>query len=818
MRTLWQDIHYGFRMLVRNPGFAITAVLCLGLGIGVCTAVFSVVNALLLRPLPFTDSERLIVINEYNLEDGYHTGVSPRLFLDLQEQTPFSEDIAFFQYSRFHLTGGEFPEAIRGHLVLTNLFELLDAKPLLGRTFLPGEGQPGKDSVVVISHSLWQRRFGGDPNLVGKTISVLDTYSEGGHAKEMVCTVVGIMPPRFEEYLSLDKPDIWQPKILKQRELKDRKYRQLIAVARLKAGISRRQAQAQVDLLSQRLAKQYPQSYERMMIRVRPLRSTFVFEEIQESLLMLVGAGVFVLLIACANVGNMLLARATWRQREVAVRTTLGAGRLRLIRQLLTESLLLSLLGAALGLLLAHWGIGLLKPLIPFTFIPLSKDVGVDLWTLGCTLVILVVTGIAFGLAPALQLSKPNLTKALKEGGGAGSVTAFGRKPIRNLLVVSQVALTLVLLVGAGLLVQTLVRMLRVNPGFEPRHLMKFEIRLPVSRYGEPGRRATFYAQLLERIRSLPSVQSVAAMTGVGRSQYMAEGQTTPTWVRDCKCSIGTHDYLHTMGIPLLQGRYLTNADIAGPDNSIVINETMALQFWPGENPIGKRLTSGGRGRRSFTVVGVVADHKLSGYASEYGPAFYIPYGMYADLSRQSDAPNRAVVVVRSTVDPLSLVTAIRREVAALDSHLPVSEFSKFEDRLRGSTALQRLYMQLLTAFAVIGLILAAAGIYGLVSYSVARRTHEIGVRMALGARHIDVLKLVIRKGLILILVGLVIGVAGALALTRVLASLLFGVTATDPMTFVAVSLLLMVVGLVACYIPARRATKIDPMSALRYE
>lgn len=811
MAMIWQDIRYGIRMLIKNPGFTVIAMLTLALGIGACTAVFSVINALLFRPLPFSEPKRLVAISDHVWEDSIETGIPARLFFDLKEQAQSFEDIAFFGDGLMHLAGGEFPEMVRGSPVSSNMFEVLGAQPVLGRRFLPGEDQPGRSDVAVISHSLWQRRFGGDPNIVGKMISF--TAESSG---DELCTVVGVMPRWFQSHFSLGKPDIWKPKVFEQRELKDTTRCNLVVVARLKAGVTRRQAQAEADILSRRLAERYQQSEEPLAIQVMPMRSRFVFPEIRNSLLMLGGTGAFVLLIACANVANMLLARAIPRKKEVAVRATMGASRWRLIRQLLTESLLLSLLGAALGLLFAHWGMDLLRPLIPLTFIPLSRDIGVDLWTLGCTLLILIISGVVFGLAPAWQLSKPNLTEALKEGGKTGSAAGIGRKPLRNLLVISEVALAMILLVGAGLLVQSLVRVLRVDPGFKPRNLMRFEIRLPVSRYAEAGRKAGFYEQFLEYLGSLPGVQSAAAVSSGGRVQYIAEGQTEATRMTQWSCSVGTNDYLRTMDIRLVQGRYLTREDIPGWGNGTIVNEATARQFWPGENPIGKRLSSKS-GRTQLTVVGVVALPRLWGYASEPGPAFYVPYRMGGG-STQAHLPSRVDFVVRTAGDPLELTAAIRRKVAALDSRLPVRDFSRFEDRLRGSTALQRLYMQLVTIFAVIGLVLAAIGIYGVISCLVAQRTHDIGIHMAVGARHSDVLRLVIMRGLKLIVVGLVVGVAGASLLTRVLSNLLYGVTPTDPATFVAVCLLLAAVGLIACYIPARRAAKVDPMVALRYE
>jgi putative ABC transport system permease protein len=826
MRILYQDIIFGMRMLRRNPGFTITAVLCLALGIGACTAVFSMVDTVLLRPLPFPDSDRLVWIREQKLNGFRGTMVSPKLVLDLRERIQSLESVATLRWSSYILAGGEFPQRLTGVQVSTNFFQITGIKPLLGRTFVTGEDQTGKNDVVVIGYSLWQRQFGGDPNLIGRSVTV------NGQRH----TIVGVMPPKFQFWLPADRCQIWQPDamgapyVLGSPKPVEDQYRDrgIAAVGRLKSDATRRQAQAEADLLNQRLAEEYPKAHEDWTIHVEPEREMSVLKETRQSLWLLLGAVGFVLLIACANVANLLLGRAASREKEMAIRTTLGADRWRVARLVLTESLLLALLGASLGLLLTHWGIGLFTPMIP-PQLPLAKDIGVDGRMLVCTLLVVILTALVTGVAPAWQLSKPNMNEALKEG-GTRSVAGPGRKPLRRILVVCEVALALILITGAGLMIQTVVRLLRTDTGFDPQNVLAFKINVFVSyqggritrlpEYKEPSRLRALYRQLLERVASLPGVQSVAAAAGSERAGYITDGQTTSVDLATNACTTGLHDYFRTMGIPLLQGRHFTKNDAAvaeswfNQEHNIIINEAVARQLWPGANPIGKRIRRNwGDSWPWLTVIGVVGDVRHLSYVSEPEPARYIPYQRTGDFT-----PSELEFVVRTSADPLGLIKAIRSEVHTVDSRLPVSDFITLEDRLMQSTSRQRFYMQLLTIFAVIGLIIAAAGIYGVISYSVARRTHEIGIRMALGAQRSDVFKLVIKQGLFLIVIGLVIGVAGALALTRVLKSLLYGVTATDPMTFILVSLLLTAVGLLACYIPARRATKIDPISALRYE
>jgi putative ABC transport system permease protein len=807
MGTLLQDIRYGFRMLLRNPGFTFLVVLILAVGIGASTAIFSVVNAVLLNPLPTKDSHRFVEIREVNVAKGRDVRVSPPLFLDLQQEKDVFEDMAAFSYETLLFPGQEFAETIYGYEVTPHFFTLLGVQPMAGRAFTSGEGQPGNDQVLVVSYGFWQRRFGSDPNLVGKTIILSDRPY----------TVIGIMPPQFQFPRRAKLGEFWQPNVLVSQDASHfmarfmRNMRNWGVVARLKPDVSRRQAQAVADILAQRLVQDHPETNTGWQIRIRPLRNMFTNEKLRQTMLGLLGAIICVLLIACANVGNLLLARSERRQKEIAIRMAVGAGRFRLVRQLLTESVLLALLAGGLGLLLTYWAMELLTALIP-TNIPRMKEIAVDAGMLCLACLISVLTGVGFGLVPAWQSSRPQLDEALKEGGQSPQV-GFGRKYFRNLLVVSEVALTLVLLVGAGLMIQSVARLLHVDPGFDPHNMLRIGLSLrPLP--GQSGGQDMLYQQMVERLQTLPGAQSVGLCNPGNTLEYVTEGDTIPIEVRRTGCSTGSSDYFKTMNIPLLKGRYFSEEDTRPGQRTIIINEAMAQLCWPGENPLGKQVKDAGRSTwaEAYTVVGVVGNVRDVRLDYEYGSRLFEPfqrwYFSYAFL----------MVRIQSGLDPLTLTKGIRCEIKALAPNTSAPEIGSVEKELFDSTESYRTYLKFITFFAYVGLLLSMIGIYGVMSDSVARRTHEIGIRMALGAERSDVLKLVIKKGLLLIVVGLVIGAGGALAVTRVLRSLLFGVRPTDPMTFVAVSLLLMVVGLVACYIPARRATKIDPMVALRYE
>ena len=796
MRILYQDIRFAIRMLVKNPGFTIIAILCLALGIGASTAIFSVVNAVLLDPLPTKDSHRLVEIREVDVAKGRDRRVSSPLILDLQQEREVFEDMAAFDYATLDFPGQEFVETIYGYEVTPNFFTLLGMQPMAGRAFTPEEGQPGNDQVLVVSYGFWRRRFGSDPNLVGKTIILSDRPY----------TVVGIMPPQFQFPRRAELGEFWQPNALSSEEYSPyRLFSRWGVAARLKADVSRRRAQAVVDILAQRFAQDYPETNTGWQIRIRPLRNMFANERLRQTMLGLLGAIVFVLLIACANVSNLLLARSERRQKEIAVRMAVGAGRFRLVRQLLTESVLLALLAGGLGLLLTYWMTELLTALIP-TNIPRMKEITVDTGMLGLACLVSVLTGVGFGLVPAWQSSRPQLNEALKEG-GQSQQAGFGRKYFRNLLVVSEVALTLMLLVGAGLMIHSVARLLHVDPGFDPRNMLRIGLSFR-SVPGEPGRQDILLQQIAERLQALPGARSVGICEpgNTLELEYVTEDGTIPITVRRTGCSTGSIDYFKTMNIPLLKGRYFSEGDADLDQRSIIINEAMAQLCWPGEDPLGKQWD------KAYTVIGVVGNVRDVRLDYEYGPRFFQPF------QRQVIYYVFLMLRIQTGLDPLTLTKDIRREIKALVPNTSAPEIGSVEKELFDSTESYRTYMKFISFFAGVGLILAVIGIYGVMSYSVARRTHEIGIRMALGAERTDVLKLVIKQGLTLIVVGLVIGMGGALALTRVLKSLLYDVTATDPMTFVVVSLLLTAVGLIACYIPARRATKIDPMSALRYE
>lgn len=812
METLLQDLRYGFRMLTKKPGFTIVAVLALALGIGANSAIFSVVNTVLLKPLPFKSPDQLMIVWEDGSRYGFPKDTpAPANFIDWRDQNQVFESMAAVDSKTLNLTGTGEPEKIECKRLSANFFPMLGVEPILGRSFLPEEDQPGAARVVIMNYGLWQRRFGSDADIVGKTLTL------DGQAY----TVIGVMSKEFRFpdafQASGEENALYVPIAFTSEEASMRGGHYLTVYARAKAGVTVEQAQAEMTTIAARLEQQYPETNLSLGAAVVSLQEQLV-GDIKPALLILLGAVGFVLLIACANVANLLLARAAARQKEIALRTALGASRARLVGQFLTESVLLAGLGGVVGLLFAVLGLKLLTTLIPPN-LSQAKAISIDATVLGFTFLVSLLTGVIFGLAPALQASRPNLNETLKEG-GKGS-PGGGRSRLRSLLVVSEVALALVLLVGAGLMINSFFRLRNVNPGFNPKNLLTMNVVLPRSKYDRRAKRTAFYNEMLQRIESLPGVESAGVITNLpltfkgNNSGVTIEGRPEPPadQIPIVISRVVSDSYFRTMGIALSKGREFSTQDRPDTRASIIVSESTARTFWPDEDPIGKRLKLGGYNSDApwLSVVGVVKDVRQFELDIDPKPQVYFAYTQMPDFAPRD-------LVVRTSSDPLQLADAVRNEVWAVDKDQPVSNVSTMEAILAFSVARERFNMLLLAIFAAVALALAAVGIYGVMSYSVTQRTHEIGVRMALGANRSDVLRLVVGQGLKLVSIGVAIGLASAFALTRVMESLLFGVSATDPITFAAISVVLVAVAMIASYIPARRATKVDPMIALRYE
>src|SRR5215212_2703386 len=815
VETLWQDLRYGVRMLLKHWGFTFVAVLTLALGIGVNTALFSVVNAVLLRPLPYAEPERLVQIYDANAQSGYDRfAFSLANFVDHRDQQSGFEQVAAYFRRDANLTGAGEPERVQVAVVSASFLPLLRVQPLLGRGFLTEEETPGKHRVVVLSYGLWQRRFGADPGILNRSVT-LSGY---------VCTVVGVLPADFQfpdpfgnNPLSdaAPKVDLLTPPAYDPKVLGDRGSHFLQVLARLQPGVELGRAQTELRAIAGRLEEKYPDRNKGWTVNVFALQDEVV-RTVRPALLLLLTAVAFVLLIACANVSNLLLARAAARQKEMAIRLALGAPRARLLRQLLTESMLLALAGGAAGLALAYWAMRAFISFSPAN-VPHTDEIRLDgialLFTFGITL----LTSVAFGLLPALQASKPDVHATLKEGGRQAGSRA-GRTRTRGLLVVAEVALSLLLLIGAGLMIRTFISYLRVNPGFRTDNLLTMKLALPSAKYPEPRQQAAFYQQVIGRVRALPGVQGVGAVSDLplaegGFFAFIIEGRPSAS-AQDDPSAVWraiNPDYFRTMGMRLRRGREFTEHDQPGAVEVVVINETMAASFWPGEDPIGKRIQIYDQQPMPWReIVGVVNDTKQFGLDALTKPEIYVPF---------TQRPRAAMTLIAHTAaGPEQLADAMRAAVQAVDPEQPVYRVSTMEQFFSAEVAAPRVTMFLMGTLAVAALILAAVGIYGVTAYAVTQQTHEIGIRTALGATPRDVLRLVVAQGMTLTLIGVVIGLAGAFALTRLMTSLLFGVSATDPATFTVIALLLTGVALFACYIPARRATKVDPLAALRYE
>ncbi len=812
MQVLLQDLRFGFRTLRKNPGSTLVAILALGLGIGANTAIFSVINAVLIRPLPYPDADRLVVVfSNRKAKNLYRQKISEADYEDYRKRAAVFDQIGAYRAKPAVLTGKDLPEQVESASVSPALMDMLGLQPERGRRFAMDENEPGKNGVAVIGDGLWRRRFGADPNIMG-TALILD-----GKPYQ----IVGVAPASFH---LLDTPsELWIPYTPDPKELADsaRGHVALTVIGHLRPGVSIQQAASAVVAVAHYLSEISPETNDNVSAEVLPLRDQLV-GDVRTTLWTLIGAVAFVLLIACANVANLLLARAGAREKEIAVRTSLGANPIRLVRQLLTESVLLSLLGGLLGLLLAFWGVTALSNAAP-AGLAKTGDISLDWRVLAFTFVISVATGILFGLAPALTSVRQDLNSTLKTS-GRSTTGNRGRSRLRNLLVISEISACVVLLIGAGLLLRSFMKLNQVNPGFRTDHILTLQLSLPATRY--PGLKvAQFYQQLADRTAQLPGVQSAGMcrflpLSGADASlNFQIEGQApkSPGEQPRAKYRSVSPGYFSAMGIPLLQGRMLARTDSDRTPKVVLLNQTAARLYWPNEDPIGKRILSGVDDNAWSTIIGVVGNVKHSGLDAVTNPETYYDY-LQLPPDDMGAIEGTMSLVVRTAADPTNLIATIRNEVHSLDPDLPIFNVQTMENVVHGSVAQPRFRTLLLGGFAALALILAAVGLYGVISYSVAQRTNELGVRSAMGASPGDLLKLVVGQAARLAAIGIGAGLVLALIVGRGISRFLFGVSVLDPITFLGTAVVILLVTLIASYVPALRATRIDPVTALRTE
>ncbi|HYK89493.1 MAG TPA: ABC transporter permease [Acidobacteriota bacterium] len=807
MNNLLQDVRYAVRMLGKHPGYTALAVIALSLGIGTNTAIFSMSYALLEKAVAVPDVRNLYVVQEYRIDDPFYQGTSPKAVEDWQEQSPAFEEWAATQWYDTNLSGDGTPERVQGFRVTANFFDMLRARPLHGRTFLGGEDLPGRDSVAVIGYGLWQRRFGADPSVVGRTVRL-----EG-----RPYVIVGVMPRDFDYPVSAE---LWMPLALTAKERNSRTDRSLTAVARLKPGQTQRVATAEIAGIAERTAKAYPNETKGWGARVETIRENISGDLTRDYMLLLMGAVSFVLLIAVANVANLQLARATGRYREISVRVALGASRWRIVRQLLIETIMQSLLAVVLGMVFAYWSLELARDNFPpdvLKYVPGINIMRLDWPTFAYSFAIAVIAGALAGLMPALHVSRPNLTESLREG-GRGSSVGRARHRTRSMLVVAEVALALMLLVGAGLMVHGTESLLSKHDSMRPDTILTFQVNLPDARYSELPPRVQFFDQVLERLSAIPGARSVALGRSVPFSDsnssggFSLEGRPAQTGeARRAQYEYVNEDWFRTFGIPLKEGRLPDLRDGRESPQVAAVSEKLAHRYWPRESPIGNRIKLGDDSAENpwMSIVGVVGDLQYNWFERDPAPAIYLPYRQSARQSMQ--------FAIRAAGDPMALSETVRKEVAAVDPDMPIFNVKTHSRVIRQTVTGLAYVAVMMSVLGAIALVLASVGLYGVMAYAVTERTHEIGVRMALGAQAGDVLRLVLARGIVLTVIGLIIGLVLSYGLAILLSSLVFGVSPTDLATFGGVAGLLTLVALAATYIPARRATHVDPLLALRY-